>query len=199
MYGISIGQMRRLFRSRDEQAVRRIQDRLAADHPYWRADELRGVSEIIERAIMIGVPFSNLETETYLHTLAAGALALDQQEWLATTASVYHATALEDGLWRQYARYARPEIRAFLRGLVEGVPMFGQQPPADNPYAAISLEKLQSFRRGLEDLREQVTYRVARKRDPSEDDRGASAFVIDFCGWVDQIRQAGRDLWYVTG
>jgi hypothetical protein len=48
-------------------------------------------------------------------------------------------------------------------------------------------------------LREQVTYRVGRKKDPSEEDRAASEFVAEFCGWVDQIRDAGRDLWYVTG
>src|SRR5436305_9413490 len=80
----------------------------------------------------------------------------DEQEWLVTDASVYHATAPEDGLWRQYGRYARSEIKAFLRDLVEGVPLFGQRPPDDAPDAAIGLEKLHSFRAGLEDFRAQV-------------------------------------------
>jgi hypothetical protein len=199
LYGFSMPQMRRLFRSRDEQAVRRIHDRLATEQRHWRVDEVQQVSEIVERAIMTGVPFSNLETETYLHALAAGALARDEQEWLLTYASVYHATALEEGLWEQYGKYARPEIRAFLRGLVEGVPLFGQRPPDEAPYAAISLEKLHSFRPGLEDLRDQVIYRIGRKKDPSDEDRAASEFVTEFCGWLDQIRDAGRDLWYVTG
>ena len=199
LYGFSLGQMRRRFRSRDEQAARRIHDRLATEQHHWRPEEVRQVSEIVERAIMTGVPFAGLEAETYLHALAAGALARDEQEWLVTLASVSHATALEEGLWKRYGRYARPEIQAFLRGLVEGVPLFGQRPPDDEPYAAISLEKLHSFRAGLEDFREQVTYRVGRKKDPSEEDRAASEFVAEFCGWVDQIRGAGRDLWYVTG
>jgi hypothetical protein len=199
LYGFSLGQMRRLFRSRDEQAVRRIHDRLATEQRHWRPEEVQQVSEIVERAISIGVPFAGLEAETYLHASAAGALAGDEQERLVTDASVYHATALEDGLWRQYGRYARPEVKAFLRGLVEGVPLFGQRAPEDEPYAAISLEKLRSFRAGLEDFREQVIYRIGRKNDPTEEDRAASEFVPEFCGWIDQIREAGRDLWYVTG
>src|SRR4051794_35530423 len=112
MYGFSVGQMRRLFPSRDEQAARRIHDRLVIEQHHWRQEEVEEVSEIVERALIIGVPFAGLEAETYLHALAAGALALDEQEWLATSASVYHATALEDGIWRQYGKYARPEIKA---------------------------------------------------------------------------------------
>ncbi len=198
LYGFSLARMRRLFRSQDERAACRISDRLAAEHPHWLGEQTRQVPEVVERAVMTGVPFAGLGTETSLHSLAADALARDEQEWLATPASVYHASALRDGLWRQYGRYARPEIKAFLRGLVEGDPLFGQRPPEDgSSYTAVSLEKLRSFRDGLADLREQVTYRVGRKKDPTEEDRAATEFVTEFCGWVEQIQEAGRDLWFV--
>jgi hypothetical protein len=152
---------------------------------------------------MTGVPFAGLGEETHRHWLAAYALAGHDQEWLATPASLYDASALRDGLWRRYGRHARPEIRAFLRGLVEGVPLFGQSLPSveetDCPvYAAIGVEKLRSFGPGLADLREQVTYRVGKKKAPSEEDEEASEFVVEFCGWIDQIREAGLDLWYCT-
>jgi hypothetical protein len=199
LYGFSLGQMRRLFRSQDERAARRICDRLAADHPHGPEEELRQVSKIIERAIMSGVPFTGLDAETNLHSVAACALAIDEQDWLATHASNYHATAVE-ALRRQYGRYARPEIKAFLRGLWEGVPLFGRQPPSDgSAYAAISLEKLRSFQGGLVDLRDQIVYRVGRKRDPSGDDRAAAEFITEFCGWVDQIKEAEQDLWFMQG
>jgi len=200
MYGFSIRQMRRLFGSRDEQAVRRIQDRLRTKQLHWRADELQEVSEVVERAIMRGIPFSDLIAEANNHCLAAGALARHEQEWLVTDASAYHASALQDGLWKQYGRHARPEIRAFLRGMVEGVPLFGRQPPPDDSaYAAISLEKLRFFQAGLEDFRQQVIYRVGRKKDPSDEDQAAVEFVTEFCGWIDEIRDAERDLWVMFG
>lgn len=197
LYGFSLSRMRRLFRSQDLGAVDRMRDRLASGGLHRPPEEIQAVSEIIERAVMNGVPFVGLETETHRHWLAANAMAGDEQEWLATPASVYHASALADGLWPRYGRYARPEIRAFLRGLVEGVPLFGLRSPSGGPaYAAISLEKLRSFQVGLADLREQVVYRVGRKKDPDDDDMAASEFVTEFCEWVDQIREASLDLWF---
>jgi hypothetical protein len=203
LYGFSLPQMRRLFRSQDLEAVNRIRDRLAGDHPHSPPGELDAAYEVIERAMMTGVPFAGLDCETHAHWLAAHALAGDGQDWLATPASVYQASALRDCLWRRYGKYARPEARAFLRGLVEGVPLFGRSFPSVEEtdclvYAAISLEKLRSFGPGLADLREQVTYRVSRKTDPSDEDRAAVEFVTEFCEWIDQIREAGLDLWYCT-
>ncbi|QDV37337.1 hypothetical protein [Tautonia plasticadhaerens] len=178
LYGFSLPQMRRLLGSEDEGAIERIRGRLAEGHPHWRQDEHEGVGEIVARAIRHGIPFPDLRAETHLHTLAASALAGDDQDWLVTDASHYHASALEDGLWRRFGRLARPEVKGFLRGLVEGVPLFGQKPAEDGTaYAAIGLEKLRFFRKGLEDLRVQVAYRVSRKRAPSEADQEAVEFL----------------------
>ncbi len=203
LHGFSLARMRSLFGSQDEQAVGRIRTRLAIRHPHLPPADLRAATEVVERAIMSGIPFAGLGEETHVHWLAANALAGDGQEWLATPASIYHASALRDGLWRRHGRNARPEIRAFLRGLVEGVPLFGQGLPSVEEtdclvYAAVRSEKLHSFGPGLADLREQVVYRVGRKREPSAGDQEASEFVVEFCGWIDQIREAGLDLWYCT-
>lgn len=203
LYGFSLARMRRLFRSQDVEAVNRIRDRLVGDHPHSPPAQLDATCDVIQRAIMTGVPFAGLDCETHAHWLAANALAGDGQDWMATSASVYHASALRDGLWRRYGKYAQPEARAFLRGLVEGVPLFGRSfPPVDETdclvYAAVSGEKLRSFGPGLADLREQVTYRVGRKKDPSDEDRAAAEFVTEFCEWIDEIREAGLDLWYST-
>jgi hypothetical protein len=198
MYGFSLARMRRLFRSRDEGAARRIRDRLAAEHPDWRPDERRDVGEVVERAIMEGVPFPGLGVESHTHSLAARVLAGHEQEWLPTHASIYHVSAVE-GLWRRFGRRARPEVRAFLRGLVEGVPLFGQQPPGgESTYAAVSLEKLRSFQPGLADLLAQVAYRVGRMT-PNPGDEGPVEFASGLCDWVDQIVEAGRDLWFTVG
>src|SRR4051794_21355823 len=197
LYGFSLSRMRRLFKSQDHEAVSRIRDRMANDRSHLRRDELQGVSEILEKAVMTGVPFAGLGVETHEHWLAADALARYDQEWLCTAASGYHASAVRD-LW-PYGKHARPEIRAFLRGLVEGVPLFGQRLPSDGlVYAAISGEKLRSFEPGLADLREQVVYRAGRKKDPFDDDAAAATFVTGFCDWINQIREAGLDLWYCT-
>ena len=152
---------------------------------------------------MYGKCHSSLAPFLLPHWLAANALAGHEQEWLVTPASVYHASALRDGLWRRYGKYARPEIRPFPQGLGEGVPLFGRTfSPVDETaclvYAAISLEKLRSFGPGLADLREQVVYRVGRKADPSDEDQAAASFITEFRDWIDQIREAGLDLWYCT-
>src|SRR4051812_21787821 len=92
--GFSLPQMRRLFGSGDETAVARIRERLSANAGRWRADEVEGVGAIVKRAIVQGVPFRDLSEETHLHALAAGQLAGDEQDWLVTDASGYHASAL---------------------------------------------------------------------------------------------------------
>lgn len=199
LYGFSLPRMRRLFRSQDVDVVRRLRDRMADGDPHRPREQLDAASEIVERAVTTGVPFAGLECETHAHWLAANALAGEGQEWLATSASVYHASALSDGLCRRYVKYARPEIQAFLRGLARGVPLFGQRLPSEGLlYAAVSVEKLRSFMPGLADFREQVVYRVGRKSDPADEDKEAAEFVTEFCGWIDQIQRAGMDLWYCT-
>jgi hypothetical protein len=191
--------MRSLFRSQDVDAVKRLRDRIAGDAAHGPREQLDEASGIVDRAVMTGAPFAGLECETHAHWLAANALAGDGQDWLATSASAYHASALRDGLWRKYGKYARPEARAFLRGLVEGVPLFGQRLPSDGlVYAAVSLEKLRAFGPALADLREQVVYRVGRKSDPSGEDQDAAELATELCEWIDQIREAGLDLWYCT-
>ena len=122
--GFSLGQMRRLFGSRDEQAIVRIRDNLIVQDPRRGEDLKRQIGEIVERAIMTGVPFADLGEETYVHAMAARALAADGQEWQVTSASGYHDSALEEGLWKLARKLASPQTKAFLRGLIEGVPLF---------------------------------------------------------------------------
>jgi hypothetical protein len=201
LYGFSLPKMRRLFRSRDEATIGRIRDQMSNDPNRWRPDQIAGVSEIVEQAIMTGIPFAGLGVETSLHAIAANALAADGQDWLPTLACTYHRSAVSDALWKRYRKHAAPEIQALLRGLVEGVPLFGQRidDEEDAVYAAISVEKLRAFAPGLADFRDQVVYRVEMKREPSGEDLEAAEFVTEFCGWLDQIQEAGLDLWYCTG
>jgi hypothetical protein len=197
--GFSIARMRRLFRSGDAEAVARIRDRTATERPWLTPEELGTACEVAERAIMTGVPFGGLECEGPAHWLAANALAGHEQEWLVTSASTYHASALGESLVRRYGKYARPEVRALFRGFAEGVPLFGRSMPEDGLlYAAVGVEKLRAFGPGLADFREQVAYRVGRKREPSSEDLGAAEFVSELCGWIDKIQEAGLDLWYCT-
>ncbi|WP_165250897.1 hypothetical protein [Paludisphaera soli] len=199
LYGFSIARMRRLFRSGDVEAVARIRERMATEQPDLSQRELGEVCEIVERAVTTGVPFGDLECEGHAHWLAANALAGHDQEWLVTSASAYHASALRDSLGRRYGKYARPEVRALLRGFAEGVPLFGRSLPEDGLlYAAVGGEKLRAFGPGLVDLREQVDYRVGRKREPTGEDLEAAEFVGELCGWIAQIQEAGLDLWYCT-
>lgn len=185
--GFSLPRMRGLFGSGDEEAIRRIRDSVASDGAGRSTAEAAGVMAIVERAIRGGVPFHDVDEETSRHASAALALAGDGQEWLGTACD-YHASALGDIL-ESYGRYARPEARAFLRGLAEGIPLFGRRAPAEVPYAAISLEKLRGFRPGLSDLLIQVEYRAGRNEEPE-----AAEFLGRFCGWIDEIMDAGRDL-----
>ena len=189
--GFSLPRMRRLFGSGDEEAIRRIREILFSDDP-WRGSEEPGpVMEIVERAIRRGVPFRELDEETSRHLKAALALGEDGQEWVHSTCD-YHATAL-DGILGRYARHARPEAGAFLRGLAEGVPLFGRNAPSEVPYAAISLEKLRAFRPALADLLVQVEYRAGRNGEPQ-----AAEFMASLCGWIDEIIDAERDLFSVV-
>ncbi len=197
--GFSVATMRDLFGSKDEVAVGRIAGQFASRVPHRPDDLTRQVAGIVERAIMTGVPFADLGEESTAHAIAAAALASDGQDWLFTRADTYHASALEEGLWGLARKLGSPPTRAFLRGLIEGVPLFGSNSSPEAPYAAIGLEKLRTFRPGLVDLREQVTYRVGRKNSPTEEEPAAVEFAGEFVGWLDEILDAERDLWFTFG
>ncbi|HVS37937.1 MAG TPA: hypothetical protein VMS17_20425 [Gemmataceae bacterium] len=198
MWGFSLAKMRGLLGSRDRAAVQQLQYRLAEKYGYLPEEQRKAIDGSVERAVMEGVPFRELEAENFCHSVAAELLSTHGQELLFTDASDYHGTALEDGLWGQYRKHAGPETRAFLRGLMEGIPLFGSRAPTDgSAYAAISLAKLRGIQRGLRDLAEQIAYRVGRKQLASSDDKAGVEFADAFCGWVDQIVKAERDLWSV--
>ena len=200
IYGFSLAQLRRLCGSRDAAATSQLRDRIAADFGHMPAEWRERLAGVVERAVADGVPFPDLPTETSLHAVAAGLLAAHGQEWLVTGASVFAAPALEEGLWGRHRKLASPEAGAFLRGLVEGVPLFGGEPPADgSAYAAVGLDRLRVFQPHLRDLAEVIAYRVDRKRSASEEDRAGAAVAAALCGWVDEVAAAGRDLWFRFG
>lgn len=193
MAGFSMARMRSLFRSGDRDAVERIAAGLIARHSYWSPEACERAHAIVERAVMEGIPFRDLEVEDDLHSVVAQAFAEDGQEHHCTLASVFGADALERGLWPKARKLGGPEVRAFIRGLVTGVPLFGQSMPEDGEvYAAISLAKLRAFRPGVADLHDQLVHRLGPKNEAAE-------FAADFCGWIDEIIDAGLDLWYSTG
>lgn len=189
--GFSLPTMRGLFGSGDEEAIRRMRDSVSSDDPWRGSRQPEKVMEVVERAIRRGVPFRDLDEESSVHLEAAIALGHDGQEWLGTTCD-YHATSLQSGILPRYARHARPEAQALLRGLAEGVPLFGRNPPPEVPYAIVGLEKLRAFRPALADLLVQVEYRAERNGEPQ-----AAEFMASFCGWIDEIIDAGRDLFSI--
>jgi hypothetical protein len=199
VYGFSLARMRQLIGSGNETTLIRVQEELNDDPHFWSPVQQDEVNDILEHAIMIGTPIPDLEVESSLHAIAASALASHDQEHLML-ATAYPADALDDGLWGQYRKHASPEARAFLRGLVEGIPLFGQQPATDgSTYAAVALDRLRGAQRGLRDLADLIAYRIERKRWASDEDHSRSAFAAELCDWVDQLVTAERDLWFVFG
>lgn len=202
LYGFSMKRMRHLFASKDRNVVERIQDRLRERPglPPLPVEYVRPVVEVVERAVMSGVPFPDLVAETYVHSAAVSALAAHGQEWLITSASIFGASALEEGLWGHYRKSASPEAKAFLRGLVEGIPMFGRQSSSDGSvYAAIGLDRLRLFQPHLRDLVEVIAHRVSRERLVTDEDQAGASFAAEFCGWVDEVVAANRDLLFICG
>ena len=192
MSGFSMAKMRSLFRSGDGEAVERIARSLADEYYAWPSTK-QDARAIVERAVMRGVPFDDLATESHLHFQVACAFAQDEQDRLFTDSSAFGAEMLEVHLWRQVRKQGRAETRAFVRGLVEGLPLFGQALPEESEaYAAVPLAKLKFFRPGPIEFRYLLAYR-AGEEDPT------ASFAADFLGWIDGIIDAGLDLWYTTG
>jgi hypothetical protein len=199
-YGFSLAQMRRLFGSRDEVALQQLHTEIAARDHYRSATDQNAIIEVVDRAVMSGVPFPELQTESWVHAVAAERLSRHGQEWLYNYSSVLEdAFALEEGLWGNYRKLATPETRAFLRGLVEGIPMFGCQARESLAYGAVSLEKLRVFQPGLRDLAELIAYRVGRKKSATELDRAVVEFTAELRDFVDEIIAAERDLFFSFG
>lgn len=197
-YDFSLQQMRRLLGSGDEAALEQLHAHVAATNHHRPAQAQQAILAVVDRAVRSGVPFPELQTETWVHAVAAESLSLHGQEWhLAGATDLEDAFALEDGLWRRYRKLASPETRAFLRGLVEGIPLFGCRPAEDgSAYGAISLDRLRVFEPGLRDLAETVAYRVGRNRDATDLDRNVAGFATGLSAWVTELVAAKRDLFF---
>jgi hypothetical protein len=193
--------MRRLFGSGDEAALHQLHNEIVVRYHYLNAKEQDAIIDVVDRAVMSGVPFPDLQTESWLHLFAAQILGLHGQEWLYNYSSVLEdAFALEDGLWVRYRKFANPETRAFLRGLIEGIPMFGCRLAEDgSAYGAISLNRLRVFQPGLCDLAEVIAYRVGRNKSANELDHSVVEFASEFSEWLNELIVAERDLFFSFG
>lgn len=186
--------------SGDESVLAELRGRIAAECGHFAPSRQVELVSIVERAVRVGTPFRDLDAETSLHSVAASLLADHRQELLVTGASVYNALALEQGLWPLARKLGTPEVKAFFRGLVEGIPLFGRQLPTDgSAYAVIPLDSLRVFLPHIRDLAEVIEFRVSRKRAPTDDDRYDVTFSAEFRGWVEEIANAERDLWFCFG
>lgn len=202
LYGFSLPQMRKLFGSQNVDALAQLQLQLRErpGMPLRPVEDVVDVYGVIDRAVMHGVPFSDLAEETYLHSQAVSEMAAYEQEWFITDASGYNASALEHGLWTYARKYASPEAKTFVRGLAQGIPLFGNQPASDgSSYAVMGLDRLRVFLPHVRDLAEIIEYRVNNSRSVTDEDREAVTFANDFCGWLEAISTANRDLLLVYG
>lgn len=196
--GFSMARMRDLLGSGDDEAIERIRIALSAKADGRSTLKFDEVMAIVERAIREGVPFPELDVETFEHEAAATALASDRQIFVTTAASSYPAEAFIEGIFKPYGRIARQDVGSFLRSLAYGVPMFGQATNRDeaSPYAAIGRSKLQALRGGLVHLREQIVYRIARRKVYDKDRAEDVGLIADFFDSIDQIIDAEHDLWF---
>jgi hypothetical protein len=202
LYGFSLPQMRGLLSSGNREALSRLKLRLRERPglPLRSVEEITPVYNVIERAVMHGVPFSDLTQETYLHAQAFSAIAGYEQDWLLTDASAYHASALEVGLWVRARKYGSPEARAFIKGLAHGIPLFGNHSASDgSAYAAVGFDRLRAFEPHVQNLAETIEYQVNGSRRATEEDRAALHFANEFCGWLKAISSANCDLLLVYG
>jgi hypothetical protein len=193
--------MRQLFGSGDEEILEQLHQEIAEKEVYRHPKERKAIRDVVDRAVMSGVPFKDVPTESWVHAVAAEILGLHGQEWLCNYSSVLEdASALEEGLWGQYRKLATPHTRAFLHGLVEGIPLFGCQPAEDgSAYGVISLDRLRVFQPGLRDLAEVIAYRVGRDKEATEFEHNVAAFASELSEWLDQLIAAERDLFFSFG
>lgn len=194
-YGYDRSKMRSLLGSRDADAIARLHERVDAETGY-RDEIIRNACKaIIARAVDEGVPFSDLDAETHVHTWAAWFLAQYEQE-IHVTCCGYNWESVP--AFRRHAwRYARPHIRAFINALSEGVPIFGQRfADIHAPYyASFSLPKVIGILSGLQELRDSMP---SRPTDGSDSD-GFAMFLTDLIGYLQQIRDKSMDCWFMTG
>jgi len=194
-YGFNRSQMRGLFGSHDADAITRLHERVDGENAYRNAAVRNACKNILTRAINDGVPFDDLDAETHIHTWAASLLAQDNQEWHITYCD-YHWEAVQ--AFRNRARkHARPDVRAFITGLNEGVTIFGQRfADISSPYyASFALPKIIGFHDGLQELQDSMP----ASSDDDPESRGFAMFLSDLIDYLGQIKDKEMDCWFMTG
>ena len=182
--------MRSLVGSQDAEAIVRLHTKVDV-----RDRNAEACKDIISRAINQGVPFAELDAETHVHTRAASLMAHDQQEFLFTNCD-YHWEALR--AFRTHGRkFFRPDVRAYINGLLEGLPMFGRRfvDHGSPYYASLTLPKVCGFHDGLNELRDSLP-------EPERDDDaalGLNDFLSNLIEALGKIKDAKLDCWFVTG
>ena len=63
----------------------------------------------------------------------------------------------------------------------------------------VGLDNLRVFQPHLRDLAETIAYRIGHKRSATQEDQAGASFAGEFCGWVEEVIAAGRDMWFKFG
>ncbi len=195
-YGFDLRRFRGLFASGDITAIEACTARLelfAEDIENEEPEEAEAYREeaftILRRAIMDGVPFSDLETEGPVHMDVALALSHFQQTLFDTGSNGWKMQAF----WRfehDHGERLATDARTLLGFLSRGRPLFGQRAIADGHYAYLDSGELGQLLGALRHLQQEVPELVG----PGYLD----GFVDVLAGWLAAVASRHQDLWLLA-
>ena len=186
--GFDLRKMRTLIGSRSPTLIDEL---CAAFDKSWSDAETKADGyAIIERAVMEGTPFPDLQIETEIHATAACMFARHDQNMHALMSSTWNAQAFGE-LLRELPKKLPPLVRVFLRAMRDGTPLFGQEIRSSwSYYAYFAHAKVQAFHTAL------VDFQTEHPRFTGQD--FCYGFLDELVDWLRQINEAKRDLWYVA-
>jgi hypothetical protein len=196
IFGFRLAQLRELLGSGRREILPALNEELAAlaeNDPFAEPEDdeenvFEAAKAIVERAVVEGVPFPDLEAEDDAHVTAAIALARYQQSWKDTGSDIWQMGAfeeLDDDAADSWPPQARPLFDCFLNGR----PLFGERIETDwTYYGYLTAEEVRTLAAAIAQMRETD----AEFADPDYLD----GFLDALTGWLSSIVEDDLDLWF---
>jgi hypothetical protein len=188
--GFSLETLRSLFGCRDRGRLKALHaecdEGLGGDasDPGENRSGAEKVKRIIERVVMKGAPFPDLDAEDETHVVAMILLAAHHQETLPTESNIWKAPILDD-LWDAIGEELPAKVAPLYRGFQNGRPLLGKKIESSwSYYSCLTRQEVALLHQSLETIRR-------THPDPTK-----NGFLKELTGWLRDIDRGARDLWF---
>jgi hypothetical protein len=200
--GFDLAKLRSHFGCGDQTLIAAVEAEfahVAARSPSIYDARLRAeVHEVLQRAVLQGVPFPGLQLETLAHVIVADLLAAHGQELLSTDADQWNHAGVAEA-WE--AGITTEDGQEFMQCLLFGRPLFGREFDTSwNYYGYLGRAEVRRLRASLREIDDDQDHLAfLSELGLNLPSNPATDLIKDLGRWCDALLAGNKDLWCLWG